>query len=266
MTMATRDEPWPEGTPAWADLMTSDHEASWDFYRQVFGWEIEDTGPDSGHYGMAMLKGRPVAGIGQAMPGSEAPVAWTTYLSVRDLDASAAAASQHGGTVLMEPMDVMAEGRMAVAADPTGGVFGMWQAGNHYGAQVVNQPGALCWNELMTRDPARARQFYAEVFGYEYTKMDGDFDYTTIDGEGPGNTVGGLGELSDSVPAGTPPHWMNYFEVKDADASVSTIAEAGGTVMSGPFDSPFGRIAVIADPQGGVFSIIQPPAGAPSGT
>src|SRR5215470_2187429 len=199
--MSTRDTPWPEGTPNWADLMTSNRESSWDFYRRVFGWEIIDSGPDMGHYGMATVSGRMVAGIGE--PPAEAgspPPAWTTYLATDDVDKTIEAVQSAGGQVLMPAMDVGEAGRMAMAADPTGAVFGLWQAGEHIGASLVNEPGGLTWNELLTRDAARAREFYTDVFGYRYSPVEGAGDYTSIDGEGPMGTVGGIGAMDEAYP------------------------------------------------------------------
>lgn len=258
--MTTRDEPWPQGTPNWADLTTTDREASWRFYRDVLGWQIEDSGDDFGNYGLATLQGRAVAGIGEAQPGAEAPVAWTTYLATPDAGAAATAIAEHGGTMLMGPMDVPGQGSMAIAADPTGAAFGVWQAGGHNGAAIVDEPGAMVWNELHTTDPGAARAFYGAVFGHTYTPIPdaGDFDYTTIDGDGPGGTVGGLGEMAPGTE-GMPPHWLTYFQVADVDATVAAAEAAGGKALGPASDSSYGRMATLQDPQGGVFAVIAPP-------
>jgi predicted enzyme related to lactoylglutathione lyase len=155
-------------------------------------------------------------------------------------------------------MDVAAEGRMAIAADPTGAVFGVWQAGNHFGTALVNEPGAISWNELATRDVDAARRFYSAVFGYEWEDMDtgeGGPRYATF--AVGGRAVGGALQMNDSWPAGVPAHWMPYFVVADTDQAAATVQRLGGTVNTPPMDSPYGRFAVVADPQGGVFSIIQ---------
>jgi predicted enzyme related to lactoylglutathione lyase len=157
---------YANGTPAWIDLMASDREAAVDFYRQLFGWDIEVGPPETGHYTMCSVRGLPVAGIGGQPPGEQQfPVAWTTYLSVDDLDATAEKVKNAGGTVLTGPMDVMDQGRLAVGQDPTGAVFGMWQPGLHIGARLVNEPGGPCWNEVLTRDAAAAKEFYRAVLG-----------------------------------------------------------------------------------------------------
>ena len=261
--MTKRDTPWPEGTPNWADLMTKNREASWKFYRSVFGWEILDSGPDMGHYGMATLGGRPVAGIGE--PPAEAgnpPPAWTTYLATDDVDKTVEAVQAAGGQVLMPPMDVGGAGRMAMAADPTGAVFGLWQAGEHIGTGLANEPGAMTWNELLTHDTAQAREFYTAVFGYRYTPVKGAADYTSIDGEGPGGTVGGIGAMDNTPPAGkVQAHWLNYFAVTDTDATVKKVETSFGSVRVPPVDTPFGRMAVLADADGAEFAVIQSTGG-----
>lgn len=257
--MTTRTDPWPEGTPCWVDLSTTDQQAATTFYGSLFGWDIIDSGEEMGHYGMGTLAGQAVAGIMQQQPDQEGPAAWTTYLASDDADRTCAAITAHGGTVLMPTMEVGDVGRMALAQDPTGVFFGIWQAGKTIGATLVNEPGALVWNECRSRDPHRALEFYAAVFGYEYTPMEGD-EYWTINGAGPGNTIGGVGRLDPSAPAEVPAHWMTYFAVADADETAAAAIEAGGAVHVGPFDTPFGRMAVLGDPQGAVFSIAGAPA------
>lgn len=260
--MSIRETPWPAGTPSWADLMTTDREASWAFYSRVLGWEIADSGEEMGHYGMASVDGKMVAGIGTAPDPSQAPPpAWTTYLATDDLDKTVEAVQTAGGMIAVPPMQVGGAGRMAVAADPTGAFFGVWQAQGFIGCERVNEPGAMVWNQVMTRDAARAREFYAEVFGYTYTAMEGDAEYHTIDGAGPGNTVGGVGAMDASFPAEVPAHWDTYFLVTDADAVVAATTAAGGSITVPAFDTPVGRMAALADPQGAVFWIMQDTAG-----
>ena len=227
-----------------------------EFYQSVFGWEIHLTGGQTGQYSNCLLEGRPVAGLGSLPPGDPEP-GWTTHLAVEDADQAVSAIVANGGTIVTAPTQIADEGRFAVAQDPTGAFFGLWQAGSHIGAQVVNQPGAMVWNECLSSEPERARRFYAAVFGYTYTPIDGAGDYTTIDGDGPGGTVGGIGQLPASAPAQVPSHWRTYFEVADADEAADRTSAAGGTVVVRPSDTPFGRIAVLRDPQGAVFSVLQ---------
>jgi len=259
--MSTQEEPWAPGTPCWVDLMTTDRAAAWTFYQDVFGWEIVDTGEDFGHYGMAQLKGLPVAGLGEIPPGTPMPAAWTTYIATTDVNATAAAIGANGGTVIMPAMEVADQGQMCVAMDPTGAVFGAWQADKMFGFGVANEPGSVVWNECRTRDAAVARHFYSAVFGYTYSVMDADDDYQTIDGAGPGNTVGGIGRLDASLPESIPSHWMTYFMVEDADATAAKVTASGGEVRMGPWDTPIGRMGIFSDPQGAVFAIMAAPSG-----
>jgi uncharacterized protein len=253
--MTTRDEPWPQGTPCWIDGMVPDLQVGRDFYAGLFGWEMVDTGPESGGYTIARLSGRPVAGIGEPPPDNEMPPVWTTYIAVDDVDAIAARARELGGKVFMEPMDVMDEGRMAIVADPTGAVFGLWQQRNHRGAEIYNEPGALTWNECMTRDYSRAGKFYTDLFGYTADEVGDDgMKYSVLYLDG--SPIGGLGELGADMPADIPPHWMSYFAVADADDTVKRASELGGQVRMPPMDTPYGRLAVLAGPQGEVFAVI----------
>ena len=160
------------GTVSWVDLMTKDAEAARTFYAGLFGWSFEVGGPEMGHYAIASIAGKPVAGLGPQSPGAEgAPSAWTVYFATDDLDATAAKVREHGGNVMMPPMDVMEEGRLAVFTDPTGAHFGAWQARRHTGAKLVDQPGTMCWREVATTDVNKARDFYIRVFGLEPKPM-----------------------------------------------------------------------------------------------
>jgi predicted enzyme related to lactoylglutathione lyase len=245
------------------DLMTSDREGAMRFYGALFGWDFEVGPPETGYYTMCLLQGDPVAGIGEQQPDQPGPVAWTTYLAVDDLDKTCTTVTEHGGKILMPPLDVMDQGRMAIAADPTGAVFGMWQAGKHTGARRVNEPGAMCWNEVVTRDPETAGTFYADVFGYELEKMESGpgFDYTTFKVDG--RTVAGMLGMGEDFPADVPPHWHGYFGTADPEEAAGKVRDNGGTVTRGPFDSPYGRIVVIQDPQGAVVSLITVESGTP---
>lgn len=253
--MVVRDTPYPEGTPCWVDLMVPDPRMAMDFYGALFGWDFADQGDEAGNYLMCSVDGRVVAGIGGTAPGSPAPPVWTTYLATADVDATASRVVEAGGRLMAEPMDVMTEGRMAIAADPAGAVFGLWQAGNTIGAQLTSAPSALIWNECMTRDFEQAKEFYRRVFGYTVQDLDEeDFTYATlVVGD---RIVGGVGLLPDGTPEDVPPHWMSYFGVSDPDTTVNRVADLGGTVTSPPTDSPYGRMAAVADNQGVAFSVI----------
>jgi hypothetical protein len=258
--MVTRDIPWPDGTPCWVDLGTTDIAKAISFYSSEFGWDVEQGGPELGGYSLGKLDGRNVAGIGPGMTSPEAPSAWATYFASRDADAAAARITSAGGTVVMGPMDVMDLGRMLVATDVTGATFGIWEARNHSGAQLANTPGAFTWSEHMSHDFEGAKAFYAAVFGYEFGDMSSDgFSYATllINGQ---QVVGGIGAYPSGDPASHPAFWAVYFGTSDTDKSVELAISHGGRVIRPATDSPYGRMAIVADNQGAVFSLISTPA------
>jgi predicted enzyme related to lactoylglutathione lyase len=257
--MVERDTPWAPGTPCWVDLMTTDQAAARSFYGELFGWDVEVGPPETGEYGMASIGGRSVAGIG-GMMGMEHPPVWNTYLASADADATVQAVEAAGGSVQAPAMDVMEFGRMAVVQVPGGGFTSVWQAGSHIGMSLANETGAVVWNEFMTRDFDAATKFFTDVFGYTYTDMSGGgFVYATAEVDG--NTIGGVGQLPDFVPAQVPPHWRVYFAVDDADAAVAKVTDLGGSVINPPQDMPYGRHAAVADPQGANFCVIKPGPG-----
>jgi predicted enzyme related to lactoylglutathione lyase len=243
------------GTPSWFDLMTPDPEGARKFYGSLFGWTYVVGGPESGHYSMCKIGDRNAAGIGSPPPGPQMASVWTVYFNVDDLDATLASIKSNNGNVVMGPMDVMTEGRLAVAADPTGPVFGLWQPKNHKGAGVRDEHGAMAWQEAHTTDAAKAREFYARVFKLEPVKLEGA-DYWTLNR---GKDVFGGVYQNDKLPPGVPPHWLPYFAVDDADKAAATVKTGGGKIMQEPFDTPHGRMAVAVDPWGAGFAFIKPP-------
>jgi len=246
------------GTPSWTDLQTSDPVAAKSFYAALFGWEYDDrlAGHDADGneavYSMATKNGKHVAAIASLpMPG--VPPHWNTYVTVADVDATAAQVPGAGGTVLMGPFDVVDAGRMAVIADPTGAMLCLWKAKDHIGASLVNEHGTLSWEEVMTPDVSAATAFYAKIFGWEAVPVDaGGMDYTELKLDGRG--IGGAMKLP--MP-GMPPAWGIYFAVDDADKAAEVAAANGGTVLQPPTDIPPGRMAVVADPAGAMFNIIK---------
>ncbi|MFD2422123.1 VOC family protein [Amycolatopsis pigmentata] len=254
--MVFRDTPWPEGTPSWVDVMVPDVSRAVAFYRALLGWRFEDQGEEYGHYQIATVEGRSAAALGPKPPDlADVPSTWTTYLAVTDVDKSAAKITEAGGTLLIPPGDVGESGRMALAADPAGAVFGLWQAKENPGLQIANVPGTLVWNECMTSDFEGGKAFYGEVFGYRLEDMSGDgFSYVTLNvGDRP---VGGLGALPADAPESAVSHWATYFGVADTDAAVAKVRELGGTLFGEPHDSPYGRMAQVADDQGARFTVI----------
>jgi uncharacterized protein len=250
------NEPYVPGTPCWVDLMAPDQQAALDFYRDLFGWEGEIGPPETGGYVMCTRKGRPVAGIGAAdAPGVSA--AWTTYLATDDAPATHAAVALAGGNPLTEVMDVTTFGQMFLAADPTGAAFGVWGRKDFIGAGLVNEPGALIWNECDTRDAAEASAFYASVFGVTFTEAEGMGGYQEI--RLSGRVVGGLQEMKEPYfTADTPSHWHAYFAVDDVDSTVDAAVKRAADVLMPPTDSPVGRVANLRDPWGAAFSVIRP--------
>jgi predicted enzyme related to lactoylglutathione lyase len=244
------------GTPSWVDLASPDPDASARFYGALFDWDAVDTGPveETGGYRMLQRGGRNVAGLGPTQAEGQ-PAMWTTYVSTDDAEAVAAKVRDAGGQVVMEPFDVLGVGRMAVFVDPGGAYFSVWQPQTHRGADIVNEPGALCWNELATRDIDGAKAFYAAVFGWDAdTNAYGETSYS--EWKLAGRSIGGMIAMNEQWPADVPPHWMVYFAVEDADAAVARAQELGGKVAVPPTDTPAGRFAVLNDPQGAVFSVI----------
>ena len=262
------------GVPCWIDTNQPDPDAAAAFYGGLFGWEFEDVTPPRApvRYLLALLRGGPVAGVASQPEGLERAVAWDTYVWVADADETAAKVRAAGGSVLREPADVGDSGRTALCADPDGAAFCVWQAGEHRGAAVVNEPGTLNFNDLKTRDVESARAFYGAVFGWEVLDLGGGNSAWALPGYGdfleqrnPGTRAGmremGAPERFEDVVASvaqisddTAPHWGITFAVDDADAIAARAAELGGRVIVPPFDAPWVRMTVIADPQGATFT------------
>ncbi|MHA6793617.1 VOC family protein [Pseudonocardia bannensis] len=250
--MPTRETPWPAGTPCWVDIAVPDVKAATEFYGPVIGWSFFDSGEDFGHFNIAQTDGKAAAGIGPIMQEGQ-PSAWTLYMASDDVDATAKLITDNGGTVLAGPMDIAGNGRMLVALDPTGAAFGVWQAMGQVGIEVYNEPGSLVWEDARLHDPAAAKRFYSAVFGYTYQPVEGapeDYDTFCVNGE----IAGGMGGMMGAAE-GTPSHWAPYFGVADVDASVATAERGGGFVLMPATDTPFGRMAILTDPFGAVFSV-----------
>ncbi|MEV6841596.1 VOC family protein, partial [Streptomyces sp. NPDC051133] len=228
--------PYATGTPCWVDLMAQDQRAALDFYRDLLGWQGEPGPAEFGGYAVCELNGKAAAGIGPAMAlgGQPAPpTVWTSYLASTDAEATQDEIVAAGGTLLVPVMDVGNLGRMLVASDPQGAVFGVWQSGEFFGAKVVNEPGALTWNELHTSDVGAATAFYGEAFGIEIEPLEGADAYWEL--RVGGRAVGGVTLLANDPP-GTPAHWLTYFAVGDVDSTVDALVKQGGTVLAPPFD------------------------------
>jgi predicted enzyme related to lactoylglutathione lyase len=236
----------PDGTPTWIELGIPDLERAMEFYRALFGWGY-DVGPaETGHYTMCLLHGRPVAGIMLNPDPDATDFWWNVYFATEDCDGTAKRVTDAGGTLIQAPMDVMDQGRMAIARDPVGAQFGLWQGRAHIGCQVVNEPGSLVRNDLVTPAPEPARAFYAAVFDYTLDRNQDlpGFDFTFLR-RPDGHEIGGIF----GRPYASTSTWATTFEVADTDAVAEAATAAGGT-SSAPGDIPYGRIATITDPFG----------------
>lgn len=248
------------GTPSWVELSgTPDVEASEVFYRDLFGWEIPElpTSAEMGGYRRAKKDGKDVAGVSPRMEDGQ-PTVWATYVSVDDAEATLARIGEAGGEVMFGPQDVMGLGTMAVFSDPTGAVCGIWQPGTFQGAELVNEAGSFGWNELGTRDTAAAKAFYPAVFGWTTQDEPSPRVGTYTIWKAGEAMVGGMLDITGFLPDEVPAHWLVYFTVENTDAAVETAKSGGGEVRMEPIDIPVGRFAVLADPHGAVFAVMQP--------
>lgn len=243
------------GTPCWVDHATNDLDASNAFYGALLGWDADDQGEEMGHYTLMRKGDKTVAGNMKVMMEGQ-PSAWVTYISVDDADSTVERAKKAGATVFVEPMDVADIGRMAVFADPTGAAIGIWQPKTFKGAELANEAGTFCWNELDTRDIPAAKAFYGEVFGWEPNDLDMEgMSYT--EWRVGGSAVGGMMPMPEMVPAEVPAHWLVYFAVDDTDAVVAKASTIGANTLVPPTDIPPGRFSVLSDPDGAVFAVIK---------
>jgi predicted enzyme related to lactoylglutathione lyase len=242
------------GVPSWNDVSSPDIDRTAAFYCDLFGWEVSpDQGAEFGGYRIFSKGDAPVAGIGPVTGG---PPAWTTYVNVDDAAATAALITEAGGTMAVPPMDLPGgNGRIGFGIDPTGGFFGVFEAGpNHFGAALVNEPGTVVWHELNVREPAKATPFYCKVFGWSTAPMDDSpmaYELISVGGR----AVAGVMPMGDQFPPHVPTNWLVYFVVDDAQAAADRVAATSGGVVAPPFDTPMGPMAVLRDPTGAVFAV-----------
>ncbi|MDG9717609.1 VOC family protein [Streptomyces sp. DH24] len=243
------------GTPCWVSLMVHDVAATQVFYGALFGWEFRPGPQQLGPYVRALLDGREVAGIGRLPADRHLPVAWTPYLASDDVDATAETVRLCGGTIGVGPLDAADAGRLAIGSDPSGAVFGIWQAAAYLGTAVTGVPGTPTWNELLTFDSASTAKFYKSVFGYqEEAEACAGLDHVTLHLDG--RPVAGIHGLGDGLLRDRGPHWITYFEVDDLDQALTRVKELGGQVLVPAGDGPRGRVATVADPEGARFSLL----------
>lgn len=259
--MGIRDR-YEHGVFCWVDLVTVDPDTVRPFYSQLLGWTFTELPVEGAPpYVMAFKGDRRVAAMfamPEEMKTQGIPPHWQSYINVADLDAALQRWQSHGGTVVKGTCDIMDAGRMAVVQDPTGAFVHLWQAENHIGAGVVNEVNTYCWAELQTRGAEQAAQFYAAVFGWELAK-DENPPYYYISAKVKGHYNCGMFDLEKAnLPAEIPAHWEVYFNVADLDKAIALVGDAGGKLLMEPMTIDPGRFATIADPQGAVFTIIEP--------
>lgn len=248
---------YPQGTPCWVDLSSPDLDASARFYGELLGWQArESEGPveETGGYRMFTRDGAAVAGLGPAQGGQ--PPAWNTYVSVDDAAAAKGKVEAAGGTTVMEPLQMMEAGTMAIFTDAgEGAFFAVWEANGLPGAQLVNAPGALTMNELATRDIDGAARFYGAVFGWEFEPLviEGTLQYGFF--KLGGRTVASLLPMGDQFPPEVPSYWAPYFGIEDLDGAADKARSGGAQILMGPTPVPEGRFVALRDPHGAVFSI-----------
>ncbi|MEU6355132.1 VOC family protein [Streptomyces sp. NPDC047072] len=246
----------PEGTPCWADAMFGDVEGAKSFYGDVLGWTFGESSSEYGNYTQAYADGRAVAAVVPPMPGQEGQSQWCLYLASPDAAATAGKIRDNGGEILMEPMKVGDFGTMCLGRDPSGVVFGVWQAGVHEGFEAPpEQRGAFCWAEIFTREPEKSDAFFPAVFGYGAQQIQDDaMDFRMFNlGD---DTVLGRMKMTAEFPPEVPAYINVYFNVADCDDAVARATKLGGILRFGPTDSPFGRFAALTDPQGANFSVV----------
>ena len=251
--MACTSEVWPHGAPAWAHVSTPDDVASRTFYSELVGWEISPGDPEFHGYAMAMYDGTVVAGVSPS--GDDNLAAWTLFFGTRDADETARLIEQHGGTLLSPVLEIGDAGRMVVACDPQGAMFGAWEAKLMNGFGLHGETGGVAWNDLRSSDPEAAREFYSALFGYHFTPIEmAGPDYMTFSLSADGEPQGGIGGMMGMD--GFPSHWIVYLAVRDVDDAVAKASELGGQVISSSFDTPYGRMAALTDPTGASFWVM----------
>ncbi len=262
---------YQHGLFTWADLSAQDPASASAFYSSMFGWDAEDQHDADGNYIYTMfsLLGKSVAGLGAQPPAlaeQGVPPMWNSYVSVDNVDAAIEQWTAAGGAVMMPAMDVFTSGRMAFVVDPEGATVAFWQAGEHAGSGIFNVPGAMTWNELNTRDVDAAREFYGKALGWEFEAFDAPGSPTywliTVPGKEQGGALapdaynGGMLTIGEGFPPDMPAHWTVYFASADVDADVAKAVELGGSVIAPAMNISAGRFSVLADPQGGIFTVM----------
>jgi uncharacterized protein len=247
----------PPGSPCWASLMAHRADPARSFYGALFGWRFVPGPVQLGNYALATLGGLRVAGIGEGATDPHGPVSWTTMLAADNADEAAELVRECGGTVGIGPLNAGDDGRVAIAVDPSGAVFGIWQGGLLPGADVTGVPGSVAWSELVTRESALVAKFYQAVFGFESAPAEGGGPDRVLLAAG-GRPVAGVRGVGGDVPRDRGAHWLTYFAVEDVEEAVGRGLELGGRVVRGLREEGGLRSAVLTDPEGARFALTGP--------
>ena len=255
--MPAVSEPFPSGTPCWAELASSDPQRAREFYAGLLGWEAAGADGPSGGYMDFVHRGGVIAGLVPNISEPALPDTWSVYLASGDAAASAGSVAAAGGQVLLGPRPVPPRGTMARASDPSGGSIGIWEPQGHPGFSRIDEAGAPVWYELLTSDYPAAVGFYREAFGWETEVLSdtGTFRYSTLQSRG--RPVAGIMDGVADLPEGVPSHWELYFGHTDVDAAADQAEQLGGSVLTPPEDSPYGRMVQLGDPTGAVFWLME---------
>ncbi|MCX5045629.1 VOC family protein [Aldersonia sp. NBC_00410] len=246
----------PIGAPCWIDLISSEPARAAAFYTALFGWTADTGGdPELGEYTMLRKDEKAIAGLSAQQEGNPYGNVWTVYMSTPDAAASADKAAAAGGTVLLPPVRVPGMGTLAMIGDPAGAVAGLWQAEQHRGFELADEPGTPVWFETMSRNYSAALQFYTEVFGWNCTPLSDTEEFRYSQARVDDRVVAGVMDTDRVFPDGVPSFWQLYLGVADTDAACERVVALGGQVLRPAEDSPFGRLAHVADPMGATFRI-----------
>ncbi|MCI9888135.1 VOC family protein [Micrococcales bacterium 31B] len=244
------------GQPIWIDLMTRDYEVAFDFYTHVFGWTVQRGGEEFGGYSQFFQGDDPIAGCMVAPEQDAPPSMWSTYLAAPDIEDTLNRAQAAGATLMFGPHKVADFGSMAGLQDPAGAFVCLWQANTHAGYTYKAAAGYPVWFEMCSKNFEASEAFYREVFGTELETVFTDpmrYQTMSIDNW----QFGGHMDAAVTMPAPVPSHWQVYFGVDDVDAACERVGERKGQVLQPPFDTPYGRMALVADPFGATFMIMK---------
>jgi uncharacterized protein len=244
------------GDPCWIDLATTDESAARAFYSGVLGWTAGEADASRGGYFMFLHDGVPIAGAMSIPRDDPMSDTWNLYLRSDDAAATVDASSRHGGSTLVPAMAVDGLGTMAMITDPGGATIGVWQPGSSHSFGAIAEPGAPQWFELHSRDYREAVDFYASVFGWTTSVMGDSDEFRYTVSQRDGANVAGVMDASGFLPEGVPSMWTVYFGVANADDALKAAASLGGTIVASAEDSPYGRVATVADPGGAVFRVM----------